>query len=554
MLGDVLVFVNGILLIVLINMAVAVYFFRVDLTEEKRYSIKSQTQTMLGSLDDVVYVEVYLEGDLNAEFRRFQKAIQETLEEFRIYSRNNVRYKFTDPSLAVSEKARSEFMADLASKGIQPTNVIDNKNGQRVEKIIFPGVTVAYGGMEKGVLLLKGNKAGTPAEEINQSIEGIEYELAHTINKLVNSERRRIGLVQGHGELDSLKMASFENDLLEEYDVFGVELSGDTHLEDYNALIIAKPTLPFSPLDKFRLDQYLMKGGKILWLIDKLEASMDSASREDYFALPYDLNLDDQLFRYGVRLNLDLIQDRTAGFYPVITGQSGGKPQVKLMDWPFFPLLNHYPDHPITRNLDAVITKFASSIDTVKADGVRKTPLVLTSQYSRTLTSPVKVSVNDLRKKLSEEDFTSGSIPVGYLLEGKFTSLFKNRFLPEGASQIDFKEESISTSMVVIADGDIARNDINFRTGQPQPLGYDPATNYTFANRDFLMNCLAHLTNESGLIQARTKQVKIRPLDKERVKSERLKWQVINLVLPLALLVLFGIVRFYWRRRKFAHF
>ncbi len=554
MLGDVLVFINGILVIVLINMAVSVYFYRVDLTEEKRYSIKPQTQTMLRGLDDVVYVEVFLDGDLNAEFRRFQKAIQETLEEFRIYSRNKVRYKFTDPSLAIGEKARSEFMADLASKGIQPTNVIDNKNGQRAEKIIFPGVTVAYGGMEKGVLLLKGNKAGTPAEEINQSIEGIEYELAHTINKLVNAERRRIGSVQGHGELDSLKMASFENDLLEEYDVFGVELNGDTPLEDYDALIVAKPTLPFSPLDKFRLDQYLMKGGKILWLIDKLEASMDSASREDYFALPYDLNLDDQLFRYGVRLNPDLIQDRTAGFYPVITGQSGGKPQVKLMDWPFFPLLNHYPDHPITRNLDAVITKFVSSIDTVKADGVRKTPLVLTSQYSRTLTSPVKVSVNDLRKKLSEEDFTSGSTPVGYLLEGKFTSLFKNRFLPEGANQNDFKEESISTSMVVIADGDIARNDINFRTGKPQPLGYDPATNYTFANRDFLMNCLAHLTNESGLIQARTKQVKIRPLDKEKVTSERIKWQVINLVLPLALLVLFGIVRFYWRRRKFAHF
>jgi len=554
MLGDVLVFINGILFILLINIAGAMYFYRVDLTEEKRYSIKPQTQSMLRTLDDVVYVEVFLEGDLNAEFHRFQKAIQETLEEFRIYSRNKVRYKFTDPSAAMGEQARSEFMADLASKGIQPTNVIDNKNGQRVEKIIFPGVTIAYGGMETGVLLLKGNKAGTPAEKINQSIEGIEYELAHTIDKLVNAERSRVGLVKGHGELDSLKIASFYNDLLEEYDVFNIDLTGATPLADYDALIVAKPTSPFSPLDKFILDQYLMKGGKILWLIDKLEASMDSASREDYFALPYNLNLDDQLFKYGVRLNPDLIQDRTAGFYPVITGQSGGKPQVKLMDWPFFPLLNHYPEHPITRNLDAVITKFVSSIDTVKAEGIRKTPLLLTSQYSRTLTSPVKVSVNDLRKKLSEEDFTSRLIPTGYLLEGNFTSFYKNRFLPEGASQDDFAEESLSTSMIVIADGDIARNDINFRTGQPQPLGFDPATNYTFANRDFLMNCLAHLTNKNGLIQARTKQVKIRPLDKERVQSERLKWQVINLVFPLVLLVCFGIIRFYWRRKKFAQF
>ena len=281
---------------------------------------------------------------------------------------------------------------------------------------------------------------------------------------------------------------------------------------------------------------------------------MDSASREDYFALPYNLNLDDQLFKYGVRLNPDLIQDRTAGFYPVITGQVGGKPQMKLMDWPFFPLLNHYPDHPITRNLDAVITKFVGSIDTVKAEGVRKTPLLLTSRYSRSLTSPVKVSVNDLRKKLREEDFTSGFVPIGYLLEGKFTSLFKNRFIPEGASQKDFREVSSPTAIIVIADGDIARNDTNFRTGQPQPLGFDPTTNYTFANRDFLLNCLSHLTNKNGLIQARSKQVKIRPLDKERIKFEKLKWQVINLILPLALLVLFGIARVYWRRSKFAQF
>ena len=186
-----------------------------------------------------------------------------------------------------------------------------------------------------------------------------------------------------------------------------------------------------------------MQGGKIIFLIDKLEASMDSASREDYFALPYELNLDDQLFKYGVRINPDLVQDRSAGFYPVITGQVGGKPQVKLMDWPFFPLLNHYPDHPITRNLDAVITKFVSSIDTVKADGIRKTPLLLTSQYSRTLTAPVKVSVNDLRKRLGEEDFSRSFIPVGYLLEGKFTSLYKNRFLPEGASQARISKRKV---------------------------------------------------------------------------------------------------------------
>lgn len=553
-LGDMLIFLNGVVLIILINLLVSVYFYRIDLTEEKRYSIKEQTRDMLKDLDDDVYVEIFLEGDLNADFRRFQKAIEETLDEFRIYSDNKIRYNFTDPTAAMSEKARSEFMADLASKGIQPTNVVDNKNGQHVENIIFPGVTISYGGMESGVMLLKGNKAGTPVEEINQSIEGIEYELARAIHKLVNIDRKRVGLITGHGELDSASIASFNNSLLEEYDVFKVDLKKKTDLSTYDALIVAKPTRSFSALDKFKMDQYIMGGGKVMLLIDKLEASMDSASREDYFALPYKLDLDDQLFKYGIRINFDLIQDRTAGFYPVITGQVGGKPQVKLMDWPFFPLLNHYPDHPITRNLDAVITKFVSSMDTVKAIGVRKKPLLMTSQYARIIAAPVKVSVNDLRKKMPDEYFSKSFVPVGYLLEGKFTSLYKNRFLPEGASQQSFKEESVPTKIIVVADGDIARNEVNFRSGQLRPLGFDPATNYTFANRDFLMNSLAHLVNESGLIQVRNKEIKIRPLDKEKIKAQRLKWQAINLIAPLVFLVAYGMARAYWRRKKFAQF
>jgi ABC-2 type transport system permease protein len=553
-LGDVLAFLNVIVLVALINILAAGNFFRIDLTEEKRYSIKEPTRDILRKLEDDVYVEVFLTGDLNAEFDRFQKAIAETLEEFRIYSSNKVKYKFTDPAAAISEKARSEFMSELAGKGIQPTNVIDTKDGQRLEKIIFPGVTVSYDGIETGVMLLKGNKAGTPTEEINQSIEGIEYELAHAISKLVNADPKKIGFVKGHGELDSVNIASFKNDLYEEYDVSTVDISKDAHLSRYNALIIAKPTKLFSELEKFHLDQYIIGGGKVLFLLDKLDATMDSASREDYFALPYNLGLDDQLFKYGVRINLDLVQDRTAGFYPVITGNRGGKPEVKLMDWPFFPLLNHYAEHPVTRNLDAVVTKFVSSVDSVKAEGIKKTPLLMTSQYSRAIVAPVKVSVNDLRKNIPDESFSSSFLPVAYLLEGRFTSLYKNRFLPEGTDQKNFKETDLPSKIIVIADGDIIRNDVNTRSGQLMPLGFDPATNYTFANRDFLLNCLAHLTSENGLIQARTKQVKIRPLDKQKVKSEKLKWQIINLVLPLVLLIIYGISRFYWRKRKFARF
>ena len=553
-LGDVLWFANGVVALVLINLLVSQYFFRLDLTEEKRYSIKPQTKAILNTLEDEVYVEIFLSGDLNAGFTRFQKAIQETLEEFRIYSHNKIKFRVTDPGVALSDKARQEYMADLAARGIQPTNVIDNKNGQRLEKIIFPGVVISYGGREKGVMLLKGNKAATPEEEINQSIEGIEYEVASAIRELTNEDRKRIGFVTGHGELDSVHVASLKGALREAYDVGRVRLDQQQSWQGVDVLVIAKPTSTFSALDKFALDQYIMQGGKVMFLIDRLNASMDSASSENYFALPYDLGLDDQLFKYGVRINPDLVLDRTCGLYPIITGQVGGKPQVQLMEWPFFPLLNRYATHPVTRNLDAVVTKFVSSVDTVKAAGIRKTSLMTTSPYSRKFTAPVKVSVNELRKNVRPEDFTEGDIAVGYLLEGKFTSLYKNRLLPEGAPEQGFKADGVATKLVVIGDGDLARNDINPRTRQVQALGFDPFTNQTFANRDFLMNAVTYLAEDDGLIQARNKRVTIRPLDKTKVTAERTKWQVINLVVPLSLLIAYGVFRAYWRKKKFAKF
>ncbi|HOX83537.1 MAG TPA: gliding motility-associated ABC transporter substrate-binding protein GldG [Chryseolinea sp.] len=550
MLGDVLVFANGLVMVLMINLVVSHYFFRIDLTEERRYSLKDQTKSILQNVDDDVYVEIYLEGDLNPDFKRFQKSITETLEEFRIYSNNKVRYVVTDPNLAMSQKAQSEFMTDLANRGIQPMNVIGQKDGKRIEQIVFPGVIVSYGGLETGVMLLKGNKAS----EINQSVEGIEYELANAIYKLTSTDQKQIGFVSGHGELESLSIAAFQQDLQELYAVSKINLQDRESLKAQDALIIAKPTQTFSQSDKYNLDQYIMQGGKVLFLIDKMNASMDSASQEDYFVLPYDLNIDDLLFKYGVRINPDLIQDRSSSFYPIVTGQTQGKPNMQLIEWPFFPLINHYADHPITRNLDAISTKFISSIDTVKAEGVKKTPLMMTSEFTRKVTAPVSVNVNQLRKELKPQDYTLSSIPVGYLLEGKFSSLFKNRFLPEGADQSSSIGDGKETKLIVLGDGDIIRNDVNPRTRKAQPLGFDPFTNYTFANREFLMNALAYLTDEGGLIQARNKEIKIRPLNKEKVNAEKLKWQIINVALPILLLVMYGVARAYWRKRKFAQY
>jgi ABC-2 type transport system permease protein len=552
--GDGLLLANGILALILVNVLSSAFFFRVDLTDEKRYTIHRPTCDMLADLDDDVYIEVFLEGELNAGFRRFQKAIRETLETFRIHSRNKVQYSFTDPATALSQKARSEFMADLASKGIQPTNVIDTRGGERVEKIIFPGVVISYGGMEKGVMLLKGNKAASPEEEINQSIEGIEFEIANAIYKLTETDPKQIGLISGHGELEGGSVASFEDALSELYHVRKLKLS-DNALLECAAIVIAKPTLPVPETDKYLLDQYIMRGGKVLFLLDRLEASMDSASQASYFAFPYEIKLDDQLFRYGVRINADLVQDRYSARYPVITGQrADGTPQIQLMDWPFFPLINRFTEHPVTHNLDRVLTRFVSSVDTVKAAGIEKTPLMLTSEYSRRLSAPVNVNINELRRDLSADIFAEKFVPVSYLLEGKFTSLYKNRFLPLGITDSVFRDVGVTTKLIVVADGDLARNEVNRRTGQPQPLGFDPFSNYTFANQDILLNMIAYLVDENGLIRARNKEIRIRPLDREQIAAGRLQWQLINLVLPLVVLIIFGVVRSYRRRRKFANF
>lgn len=552
--GDLLVLANGIIALVLINLLASQFFFRIDLTDEKRYSIHPSTRNMLSQLEDDVYVEVFLEGELNAGFRRFQKSIRETLEMFRIYSGNKVQYAFTDPATALSKKAQSEFMADLAAKGVQPTNVIDTRNGERVEKIIFPGAVVSYGGAEAGVMLLKGNKARTPEEEINQSIEGIEFEIANAIYKLTEEDPQVVGMLSGHGELEGGGASAFVEAVSELYVVREVGLQ-DAALQSCEVLVIAKPTRRFSPLDKYRLDQYIMKGGKVLFLIDRLDASMDSTTQANYFAFPYETDLDDMLFRYGVRINPDLVQDRYASRYPVITGErQDGTPQINLMEWPFFPLINRFTEHPITHNLDRVWTRFVSSIDTVKAPGVKKTPLLFTSQYSRKLTAPVNVNINELRRNLSAEQFTESFVPVTYLLEGKFTSLYKNRFLPEGADEGSFNPESVATSLVVVSDGDVPRAEFNRRTGQPLPLGFDPFSNYTFANQDLLLNMIAYLVDENGLIRARNKEIRIRPLNREQIAQEKFKWQAINLGVPLVLLIAFGVLRAYWRKKRFANF
>ena len=549
-LADLLYLANGLVLFVLINLLASQFYYRFDLTEEKRYSIKTATKQLLEELDDVVYIEVFLEGEMNPSFKRFQKNIRETLDEFRVYSGNKVQYTFTDPSTALSQKARAEYMNELAQRGIQPTNVVDEKDGKRTERLLFPGALVSYAGNETGVNLFKGSRSVSKQETINQAIENIEYELANAIYKLSNTERKRIGWLQGHGELSGLGMADIVSELQEIYAFDFVSTSDAQLLDQFDVLMLAKPTQAFSASDKYVLDQYLMRGGKLLFMIDQFRVNIDSASAEFYFPTPNEHKLDDMLFRYGIRINRDLVQDRVSSKYPVVTGMAGNAPQMQMLDWYFFPLINNYAEHPITRNLDAVQLRFASSMDTVKADGVRKTPLMFSSPYVRTLSSPVNVSANELRNTQLNE--MSKPLSLAFLLEGSFSSIYKNRFLPEEIiDKQNFVSESVPTKILVVSDGSLARNEINARTNQAQELGRDPFSGLMYANKDFILNALAYLTEEEGLITTRNKEVKIRPLDRQRMATEKTKWQLLNLLAPVLLIIIFGWLRSAWRKKKY---
>jgi ABC-2 type transport system permease protein len=550
-LGDLLILGNGLALVVLINLATSLFFFRVDLTEEKRHSIKPVTREMLSRLDDLVYVEVFLDGDLNAEFKRLRNSIRETLEEFRVYSNGKVQYKFTNPMTALSQKAQGEFLQELASKGIKVLPVFENKEGERIEKRLVPGALVSYEGNEKGVMLFKPNIAASSQEVINQSIEGLEYELASAILVLNSDERKSVTFLSGHGELDSISTASIRTALREQYDVSETNISDVDSIKG-DAVIVAQPTHKFSEVDKLKLDQYLLRGGNLLMFIDQMHASMDSASIDNNFAFPYETGLQDQLFKYGVRVNPDLVQDAFSATYPIVVSDVGGQPQIMQMEWPFFPLIHRYANHPITKNMDASLTRFISSIDSVRADGVKKTALFTTSEFSRKLSAPVKVSVNDLRS-VKPSEFNGGEIPVAWLLEGTFNSLYKNRFLPDGVSKEGFRENGRG-KIIIVGDGDFVRNDINPRNGVPQELGKDPVSGRVFANERIVLNMTAYLTDQNGLVTTRSKEIDARPLNKERVKNERAKWQMINLALPVVVIVLFGLVLSWVRKRKYASF
>ncbi len=549
----------SLLIIILIAFISSFLVIRIDLTAEKRYTISPETKKILKNLDDVVYMKLYLDGDLNIPFQKMQRNIRETLNEFKIYARKNLIYEFINPMAEKDEMIRNDVMNELYNKGLKPTNIFStDKEGGTLEKLIFPGAVIIYRGIELPVNLLKNNPGLDAEENIHNSILSIEYELINKIRSLTNEVTEKIAFIEGHGELDEFQTGDITRELANYFQVDRGKINGIPDiLDEYKAIIIAKPTKPFSEADKFVIDQYIMKGGKILWFIDEVSVSMDSLVNGSTFALINDLNIEDLLFRYGVRINPDLINDIQCNIIPVNRALVGNPTNFVPVPWVYYPLLSAPPTHPVTRNLNLIKTEFVNSIDTIGArQKLKKSVLLKSSPYSMTASVPRMISLEEIKENPDKNQFTSANIPVAVLVEGIFESAFQNRNIQDYLDdKSSFRKSSNPNKMLVVSDGDMIRNDIRLtpRGTMIMPLGMDKYTQQYFGNKDFIVNAVNYLTDQEGLIQLRTKEFKLRLLDKTKIREERLKWKIINTVMPIMVVILSGIVYHYFRRRRYAN-
>jgi ABC-2 type transport system permease protein len=546
------VLLSGILLF--LNVISSFWFTRFDLTDDKRFTISESSRRLMSGLKDIVFVKVYLSGDFSPAFTRLSQATREMLDELRTYSNGNLEYEFVDPSASPDEKERNLVYAQLYQKGIRPTTVEERTKEGTKRTYIFPGAIVSYSNVEMSVQLLQ-NQIGVPPElQLNNSIQNLEFELCNTIRKATNPLRPIVGFLDGQGELDTLRIADFASAVQSSYELRRIRINGQLDaLKDLRCLVVARPDSAFDEKDKFIIDQYVMRGGRVVWLLDPMQADMDSLSnRGEMIALARDLKLDDMLFRYGVRVNYDLVQDLMASLIPVVTGMVGNQPKQQLLPWYYFPVMTPDSRHPIVNNLNSIRGQFVSSVDPIEVEGVKHTVLLTSSRYSRILPAPVRVSLGIMQFKPDPKQFPVRNIPVAVLLEGEFTSLYKNRIPPAIADskEIGFRERSTKNKMLVVGDGDLIRNDI--QRGKPLELGYDKYMNMTYGNKSFLLNALDYLIDESGLMLARNKEFRLRMIDPSVLESDTRPLAAANVGLPLVLILVFGVVKGILRRRAFA--
>lgn len=563
-------FVIVLIFIVVLNIIGSFIFTRFDLTSEKRFTLSPATKDILSNLDDYVTFRVYLEGEFPAGFKNLRRETKEMLNEFRAYSKY-IEYEFINPSESDSKAERDETFKILIERGLSPTDLQVRTNEGTQQKVIFPGTLVMYRDKELAVDLLENQINTAPEMALNNSVQNLEFKLADVIKKLSQLQKPSVAFIQGHGELNENELFDIIETLQKNYRVEQIEIMGNVGaltrrsdpdaqgnirvLPNFDAIVIAKPTSSFDEKDKFIIDQYIMYGGKVLWLIDPVLASMDSLQMsESTVGISRDLNLDDQLFTYGVRLNNSLILDLNSASIPLRTGQVGGQAQIEFFKWHYFPMLTEASQHPISRNINSIKSEFVSPVDTIAVKGIRKTALLQTSAYSRLAPTPALITLAMLREKADARMYNKPGQKAAWLLEGRFESLYKNRISPQIAEskEVAFLEKGTQTSMIVVADGDIIRNQFHVPQGYPLPLGFDQYTRQTFGNKDFILNAINYLTDGSGLISIRSRELKIRLLDSKKVGDSRVIWQFVNTVFPVLIVIIFGIIRAYFRKKRYS--
>ncbi len=534
---------------------------RIDLTKEKRYSLSSSTKKLLGKLNEEVEIDVYLTGNLSSGFRKLKIASDELLENYRDYSNGNLHYKFIKPDAGLDDSAKALLYDSLVRIGIKPFNNKEYTNDEKSERWIFPSAVVKYKDKMLAVDLMSGKSGMDEESTLNYSEALLEFKFNDAINKLTKTEFPVVAYAAGNGEpLNPTVRDLFE--MMRTNYRFGVMdlKTGILNADTIKALMIVKPSIAFTEQEKIKIDQYIMQGGKVIWCIDKLYAEFDSLLRakSDFVAFDKNLNLEDQLFKYGVRINSDLLQDINSAKQPLIVGNAGGKPQIERLPFPYYPLLSTISDNPIAKNLDHVLSIFPSSIDTVKASGITKTILLASDTNSRTISTPAIVSLQSVKSEEDIRTFTKGHVPVAVLLEGNFSSLYANRFSKQMQDSIQqltgvaFLSSGIKPSkQIVLSDADIVTNVVT-QTQGALPMGTQQFENYQFANREFLLNCMDYLVGDAGILETRSKDLTLRLLDKNKIQEEKTIWQFLNIVIPILIILLHGGFIQWQRKKKYA--
>lgn len=576
--NEIVSLVITLIIIAMVNIIGSYLYTRFDLTSEKRYTLSDKSKEILKGLNDYVYFRVYLEGEFPAGFKKLRKETKEMLDEFRAYSKF-IDYEFINPSESNDPNERQEVYKILYQNGLNYyTATMPTNNGVQ-QIMVWPSAMVSYREKELAVDLLSAQSGQNQATVLNNTSQDLEYKLISAIKDISETNKPKVGFVEGHGELSDMEVYDIAKSLSKKYSIDRVNIDGKvnalTHRDydndsnivvklNYDAIVIAKPTEKFSEKDKFIIDQYVMYGGKVLWLLDHVKADMDSLqSAESMMGVNLNTNLDDQLFKYGVKLNTNLLLSYPCAQIGLVTGQ-GANIQSALLPWYYFPLLNAASQHPIVKNIEAVKSDFTSSLETTtSAPEIQKVPLLKTSDYTKISTAPVYISLKILNDRPNPQMFPQKGQVTAYLLNGKFSSLYENR-LPEAiveSSEIAFRGESVPTSMIVVADGDVIRNQLanldyakknNRRVGSPLPLGYDQYTNNTYGNKNFIENAISYLVDGEGLININARELKIRLLDMNKINKKQTTLQVVNVVLPSLILILFGLILAYIRKNKYS--